>query len=379
MVGISSNFGINLQAYKIAKNQAQKTNTLNFGAKLFRDEAESAGNTTNPLRALGYNPPPTTKAPDVNGNYASNNTEPMKREKARLGYNPAPTTKAPDVNTTVGKTGTKKLEDEACEAFGKKEYSKCIELLTQALKQNPKSARAWHIMGSAYAQLGEYEIAIHSYSNAIELSPNSSNSLKQRGNNKLNYAKSIESKFPIRYKEVLRSANRDYGKSLAIKDDPNIYENKAEVLIRLKENKQAIEALDKCIENYEAKLEKEPDNKKIQTKLASAHHRKGVCIFATAKNAHSKVNYEALEEFNKALELLPNSANTYYERAKVLQLIDLDAAKEDLKKAIELAPNRARYYELYGNILAVSKNQDERQDGFGYKAEAMALRGSNKE
>lgn len=383
MVGISSNFGINLQAYSAAKNQARKTNTLNFGARHFRDEAESVSNTTDPLKdrkASGYNPPPTTKAPDANGNYTSNNTEPMKREKARLGYNPAPTTKAPDVNATVGKTEAKKLEDEAFSAFNKKDYEQSIELLSQALELNPKSIRAWYKKGSAYEQLGQYEMAIHCFSEVIELKPESSNSFRERGNNKLKYAESIKDKFPKRYKEVLYSAKRDYDRSLAIKGGSiDVLENKAKALISLKEHKQAIEVLDECINIYEAQFKKEPNNKKLRTKLASAHHRKGYCMYTSATSKYSNVNYEALKEFDKALELAPKSANTYYERAKVQQRIDKEKAKKDLEKAIELAPDRSRYYELYGSILAVSEDQDERQKGFEYLAQAMALRDSNKE
>ena len=267
----------------------------------------------------------------------------------------------------------KKLEQVGYEAFSQKQYTSCIESLKKALAINPDSARAWHAKGSAEKELGQYEESVADYTKAFELRPDSANSVGLRGLTKAKYAQELKESDPVRSKSLYLEAVKDYDTSLDLRENAEFYDYKVSALMATSSYKQAIETLEESISFLEEELIKQPNSSKIKAKLAQAHHRKGICLYITASSPRSGINNKAYDEFTKALEYAPNSANTYYERAKVGRRINFDNAKQDALKAIELAPNRARYYELLGNMLIMSDDEDERQEGFNYLATGIFL------
>lgn len=63
--------------------------------------------------------------------------------------------------------------------------------------------------------------------------------------------------------------------------------------------------------------------------------------------------HEALENFNRSLDLEPGNADTYYERAIVYELVGRDAlAREDYSSAIRLSPDFALSYNNRGLLLS---------------------------
>lgn len=265
------------------------------------------------------------------------------------------------------------LEEQGYRAFRQGDFEQCAENLKKAVILNPNSAQSWHALGSAQRELGEYEEAIESYTQAFNLRPDSANSVGLRGLAKAKYAQELKESDPIRSKSLYLEAVKDYDTSLDLRENAEFYDYKVSALMATSSYKQAIETLEESISFLEEELIKQPNSSKIKAKLAQAHHRKGICLYITASSPRSGINNKAYDEFTKALEYAPNSANTYYERAKVGRRINFDNAKQDALKAIELAPNRARYYELLGNMLIMSDDEDERQDGFNYLATGIFL------
>lgn len=268
----------------------------------------------------------------------------------------------------------KKLEKLGYDAFSEGNYRACIESLEKALTINPESARAWHSKASAEKELGLYEEAIQDYTRALALNPNSHKSLGLRGLTKARYAQSIKKDSPQNAKDLYESAVIDYTKSLGIRPSADFYDLKADALMALSKRKEAIEALNQSIILNEAALEKYPDNISVKIKLGNAHHKKGKCLRAIAPSSISNINLQSRDEFTKALEYIPNSANTYFERAKTNKRINSDDAKADIQKAIELAPERGHYLEFYGNMLIMSDDPKEREMGFNYLANGILLR-----
>lgn len=268
----------------------------------------------------------------------------------------------------------KALEQTGYSAFEQKDYKACIASLEEALEINPESARAWHAKASAEKELGLYEEAIQDYTRAFTLRPDSANSIGLRGLSKARYAHSLQKQDPEKAKELYISAIIDYSKSLEIKPNPDFYDLKANVLMITGRYEEAVKSLDESILLNEAELEKQPDNKRLKVKLGDAHHKKGICLYAIAGGPRSNVNIQARDEFSKAIQYVPNSANSYYERARVNRRIDIEEAKADIEKAIEMAPKRAHYYRLLGDMLVMSDNEEERQQGFDYIATSIKLK-----
>ena len=265
------------------------------------------------------------------------------------------------------------LKEKGLRAFRQGDFEQCAENLKKAVILNPNSAQSWHALGSAQRELGEYEEAIESYTQAFNLRPDSANSVGLRGLTKAKYAQELKESDPVRSKSLYLEAVKDYDTSLDLRENAEFYDYKVSALMATSSYKQAIKTLEESISFLEEELIKQPNSSKIKAKLAQAHHRKGICLYITASSPRSGINNKAYDEFTKALEYAPNSANTYYERAKVGRRINLDNAKQDALKAIELAPSRARYYELLGNMLIMSDDEDERQEGFNYLATGIFL------
>ena len=56
--------------------------------------------------------------------------------------------------------------------FKAKQYESIIDITNQVLDFSPKCIKAWYFRGKAYSELQEYEAAVESFKNAIEIDPN---------------------------------------------------------------------------------------------------------------------------------------------------------------------------------------------------------------
>jgi len=95
--------------------------------------------------------------------------------------------------------------------------------------------------------------------------------------------------------------------------------------------------------------------------LSNAYADRGVCY------ANTKMPEEAVKDFDKSLEIHPDVANTLYNRARALAMLNKhEAAVKDLTKAIELSqPSiiQAGYYYNRGvSNMAIDKTAEAKAD-----------------
>jgi len=73
------------------------------------------------------------------------------------------------------------LLDRAEELFRQERYSDAVQLLDKLAKSDPRSARAWAVLGASLSKLGRYSDAEHALTTAVHLDPNRPEVLKQLG------------------------------------------------------------------------------------------------------------------------------------------------------------------------------------------------------
>ncbi len=114
---------------------------------------------------------------------------------------------------------------------------------------------------------------------------------------------------------------------------------------------------DKASTDIELANQLEAGDEYIQSQLewlASKFTKQG---YELDKNRKSS---EAIKEFNAALRLRPNDADTYYWRARAfINLNQRNSAFNDLKKAIKLGPNEYKYYNLLDWVLAKQRDWNQ--------------------
>jgi tetratricopeptide (TPR) repeat protein len=126
---------------------------------------------------------------------------------------------------------------------------------------------------------------------------------------------------------------------------------KAVELVNTRKWQAAIDALTKIIDNPKT-------GKDI---LSNAYADRGACY------ANTKMTEEAVKDFDKSLELMPDMQNTLYNRARALAMLNKhEAAVKDLTKAIELSkPSiiQAGYYYNRGvSNMAIDKTAEAKAD-----------------
>ncbi len=278
--------------------------------------------------------------------------------------------KSKNSNTSPEKAQTKILLKEAIKAFNSEHYQRSILILERMLENDPESALGWHCLASSQKQLGQLKDAIESYSFAIELNPNSANSLKLRADTKIKLAASENEDKEILYSDALR----DYERSLDIKESTQVRDSQISLLIKLKKYDRAIESLDKAIELCKEKSGGADFNKK----MANYHYLKGISLFASARNGYSETFEKAKEEFTTALNYAPNSEKIYYQRARTNYRLNSDEAKQDIECAININDQNSKYWKLYSKILLQSENPNEVQLGIDCLAQAVSLENQGK-
>ena len=229
-------------------------------------------------------------------------------------------------------------------------HDEAIEVLTEAIKLNPKFAKAYHNRGSSYHRKAEYDLAIRDYSRAIELSPDFALSYSNRG-------KSYASKGD--YEQALR----DFAKAIEL--DPKektFYIDQGLAYLDTGDYDLAIRSLNKSIRLKPANF--------TYSKRGLAHMRKGniglairdfTTVIEADPNSDESYKYRgltrllereyelAIRDLDQAIELNPRDAEGYAHRAVAhARRGDLDLAIRDFDQVIQLQPKHSEAYRNRG-------------------------------
>ena len=195
--------------------------------------------------------------------------------------------------------------EEAQKNFYNQNYESVIKLCNEAIKLNPKSARAYGGRGAAYGALNQLQKAIADCTKAIELDQNYAMAYNNRGTS---YGKLGD------FQQALTDFNK------AIELDPTLalaYNNRGGILLSFNNSAQALADLNKAIE--------------LNPKLDLAYANLGM-YYLSAKNFSV-----AVANFDKAIKLNPKLAAAYYFRGVSYQSMGQFAkAQADFAKAQEL-------------------------------------------
>ena len=217
-----------------------------------------------------------------------------------------------------------------------------IKAYSDAIDHNPCNANAYNSRGVAYTEKGKFDNAIEDYNTTIQLRPDDAN---------INYNKRIvytnKGDYGLAIQEVRKMIQLNLAVSQTYHNRAVAYRRKGEIELAIKDYTKAIELYpdepntyynrgntyyekgdyDRAIEDYTEAI-------KLNPIFAGAYINRG--------NVYSNKNdYDrAIRDHTKAIELNPNSASAYNNRGVAYgEKDDADRAIENYTKAIELNPN----------------------------------------
>ena len=196
-----------------------------------------------------------------------------------------------------------------------KEYEQAIASYDQALEIKPDKHEAWTNRGSALGNLGRYEEAIASYDQALEIKPDDHKAWYNRGNALVNLG---------RYEEAIAS----YDQALEIKPDKHeAWYNRGIALVNLGRYEEAIAS-------YDQALEIKPDD-------PDAWYNRGIALGNLGRYE------EAIASYDQALEIKHDYHQAWYGRGFALgNLGRYEEAIASYDRALEIKPD---YHEAWDN------------------------------
>ena len=211
----------------------------------------------------------------------------------------------------------------AIDLFSKGEINQALDAVQDLLKDYPNEPVLFNIKGACYADLGQLDVAITNYKEAITIKPDYAKA-------HFNLAGSLHDL------GQLETAVQSYQKAIEIDASyAEAYNNLGNVYQELKQ-------VDSAVQNYKRALEIKPDYVAAQYSLGNTFMELGQLE-------------EAVKSYKAALKLKPEFAEPYYNLGAVLQDLELlDDSVVSYKAAIVLQPDYAdAYYNLgilYHNI-----------------------------
>ena len=227
-----------------------------------------------------------------------------------------------------------------------------MELQSKADPLSTKSERELHAeiafqRGNVQSLLGQTDMAIEAYSNAIHLNPRDARAYNNRG---VDYGEKGESDLAI----------RDFYKAIDLKPDYDLaYNNRGAVYRKDGEYDKAIDDCDKAIQlkpdyaepysnrgaayrnkgDYDRAIKDYDMAIRLKSGFVEAYYNRGLAY-------HEKGELDlAIKDYSRAITLNPKLFHPYYNRGNVyLQKGDLDSAIKDYSKAIELNPELGPAY-----------------------------------
>ena len=231
------------------------------------------------------------------------------------------------------------------------------------LSQNSRtiSAETYFLWGNANYKLGQYEVAISDYTQAIRLKPNYADAYYNRGNAKdalKQYAAAIaDYTEAIRLKPNYAGAYNNQGIAKAELGQYFLAISDYDMAIRLKPNyafaynnrglaKDALKQYAAAIADYTEAIRLKPD-------YAYAYNNRGLA------KAELGQYFPAISDYDMAIRLKPDYANAYFNRGNTkYKLKQYDAAIADYDTVIVLSPDYALAYYNRGHAKYKLKQYD---------------------
>ncbi len=222
------------------------------------------------------------------------------------------------------------------------QYEKAIEDYNKVIELDPQNALAYNNRGLVYADLGQNEKAIADYTKAIILAPQDDMAYVNRGNiysDRRQYEAALEDYnkaiqldpqcatayyvrgcvYSMQWK--LEKALLDYTIAIQLNPTPNGYRNRGMTYVDLKQYEESLKDLDKAIE--------------LNPKSAVSYYYRGFAYH----NLSQLTN--AIRDYTLAISLDPNYADAYYNRGVARWIFNLDSeAVEDLNTYLKLKGNK---------------------------------------
>jgi tetratricopeptide (TPR) repeat protein len=219
--------------------------------------------------------------------------------------------------------------------FEKGQYDTAIATYNEALQLNPKDVNTYYKRGLARYYLGDYEGAISDYTQALQINPYYGKV----------YAKIGMARYSLGDYE---GAIADYNQAIRLNpNDAIAYKNRADVRSQIGDTQGAFEDYTQAIKINPTLLK---DKQRFPQKITVNPH--DAASYKKRGNSRAELgDYEgAIEDYSQAIKLNRNDADAYYHRGNYrYDLGDYLGAIEDYNQVIKLKPNDAEAYYNRGN------------------------------
>ena len=243
-----------------------------------------------------------------------------------------------------------------------KNFDKALEVLQEEVAKNPKSDEGYYLMGYVYGEKGEMDKMIESFDQSLAISnkfskeitesrayhwANSFNkgvNLFQRGN------KTADADSSKMFFEM--SVNEYQNAIMMQPDSAETYRNLAFVYLTMGKNEESVEPLQKLVD-----LEKSEDGYQYLGEVYYTLASNKMIDFRNDGNPQDSI--EAVEMYDKAIEVLEDGRKLYPENADMLVALSnsyigankIDVAMEVFKEGVEKEPDNKFYRYNYGVLL----------------------------
>ncbi|MEC4813028.1 MAG: tetratricopeptide repeat protein [Scytonema sp. PMC 1069.18] len=230
------------------------------------------------------------------------------------------------------------------ESFEKGQYDIAIATYNEALQLNPKDSSIYYKRGLARYYLGDYEGAIADFAQALQINP---------------YYGKVYGKIGMARYHIgdYEGAIADYTQAIRMNpSDAIAYKNRADIRSQIGDTQGAFEDYTQAIKINPSLLK---DKQKLPPKIAVSPN--DVVGYKNRGNSRADLgDYEgAIEDYTQAIKLNRKDADAYYHRGNYrYDLGDYIGAIADYNQAIRLNPNDA---DAYYNRGISHYNQGDKQ------------------
>jgi tetratricopeptide (TPR) repeat protein len=213
-------------------------------------------------------------------------------------------------------------------------YEEAIDSYNKAAEINPRVADVYYNRGLAYFMLRKSDGALRDFNEAIRLEPVYADAFYQRS-----------------------SVKKAQGNHDGAREDR---EKAFSLFLQEGKNRYAVGCYEEAIDNYNKAVEINP--------RADIYYNRGL---AYCRSRKSKC-YEALADFDKAIELNSGYTDAFYQRGETYRFLrNYDKAMVDFDKVISLSPTHADAFNSRGLVKEALKQQQQADQDY---KEALRLK-----